>query len=215
MKELAPGIKQLKSSPKDSINSYLVGDVLIDAGGFWQAKSILKQLEGTSLSAHLITHGHFDHDGASKAVKEKFAVPVMAGELDVEAIEKGKQVGRIPGLGEKFLPSAPKVKVDRALKEGDEIAGFQVLFTPGHSPGHVSYWRESDRVLFCGDVMWGYNPFTMRKGVREPFPILSPDPKRNRESARRLADLRPELVCFGHGPPLRDPEVFAAAVAKI
>ena len=106
-------------------------------------------------------------------------------------------------------------KVDRALKEGDEVAGFEVLFTPGHSPGHVSYWRERDRVLVCGDVMWGYNPFLMRGDVREPFPLVSPDPKLNRQSARRLAELRPEVVCFGHGPVLRDPDRFAAAVAKL
>jgi glyoxylase-like metal-dependent hydrolase (beta-lactamase superfamily II) len=107
------------------------------------------------------------------------------------------------------------VKVDRALREGDEVAGFVVLDTPGHSPGHVSFWRESDRVLLCGDVMWGYNPFTFQKGVRDPFDLVSPDPDLNRDSARRLAELRPEVVCFGHGPVLRDPDVFAAAVAKL
>jgi glyoxylase-like metal-dependent hydrolase (beta-lactamase superfamily II) len=90
-----------------------------------------------------------------------------------------------------------------------------VLSTPGHSPGHISFWRESDQTLICGDVMWGYNPFTMTGGPREPYTPLSPDPKLNRESARRLAALRPELVCFGHGPPLRNPQVFADAVAKL
>jgi glyoxylase-like metal-dependent hydrolase (beta-lactamase superfamily II) len=58
------------------------------------------------------------------------------------------------------------------------------------------------------------DPFTMRKAITDPYAALSPDPKLNRESAKRLADLRPELVCFGHGPPLRDPDKFAAAVAK-
>jgi hypothetical protein len=72
--------------------------------------------------------------------------------------------------------SAP---VARALTEGDEVAGFTVLDTPGHSPGHVSYWRESDRVLVCGDVMWGYNPFLLKSGVREPYPFVSPDPHQN------------------------------------
>lgn len=214
MEQLAPGVKRLKGTPKDAINSYLVEDVLIDSGAFFSQRSILKQLEGVSLSAHAITHAHFDHDGAAAAVAKRHGVPVWIGEKDVEAAERGKQIGHVPGLGERFLPSAAKVSIDRALKEGDEVAGFVVLDTPGHSPGHVSYWRESDRVLLCGDVMWGFNPFTLRKGVREPYAMLSPDPQLNRESARRLADLRPELVCFGHGPPLRDPDVFAAAVAR-
>jgi len=90
-----------------------------------------------------------------------------------------------------------------------------VLDTPGHSPGHVSYWRESERVLVCGDVMWGYNPFLLRSGVREPYSFVSPDPELNRASARRLATLEPTLVCFGHGPPLRDPAAFAHAVERL
>jgi hydroxyacylglutathione hydrolase len=87
--------------------------------------------------------------------------------------------------------------VARTLAEGDDVAGFIVLDTPGHSPGHVSYWRESDRVLVCGDVMWGYNPFLLKPGIREPYHWASPDPQRNRASARRLAELEPALVCFG------------------
>jgi hypothetical protein len=52
-------------------------------------------------------------------------------------------------------------------------------------------------------------------GMREPFGSFSPDPARNRESARRLAALEPALVCFGHGKPLRDPQAFSAFVAKL
>lgn len=215
MRELAPGVQQLNGSPKNGINAYLVGDVLIDSGAPWTAKKVADQLEGVELSAHAITHAHFDHYGGSAVVCSRFNVPFWAGAKDVAAVERGKQVGHFPGLGDKFVPAAKAVEVDRALEEGDEVAGFEVLFTPGHAPGHVSYWRESDRVLLCGDVMWGMNPFTFRKVIRDPFVILSPDPKLNRESAKRLADLRPELVCFGHGPPLRDPDKFASAVARV
>jgi glyoxylase-like metal-dependent hydrolase (beta-lactamase superfamily II) len=63
--------------------------------------------------------------------------------------------------------------------------------------------------------MWGYNPFLLSGSIREPYPFVSPDARRNRESARRLATLEPELVCFGHGPPLRDPARFSAAVGKL
>lgn len=215
MQQLAPGVMQLDGRPKNSINSYLVEDVLIDSGAFFSQGAILKQLEGVSLSAHAITHAHFDHVGAAAAVAERHGVPVWIGEKDASAVERGKQIGHIPGLGEKYLPSAAKVAVDRVLKEGDVVAGFTVLDTPGHSPGHVSFWRESDKVLICGDVMWGYNPFTMRGRPRDPFALLSPDPKLNRQSARRLAELRPELVCFGHGPPLRDPDRFVDAVSRL
>ena len=54
----------------------------------------------------------------------------------------------------------PRRPVDRALREGDEVAGFTVLDVPGHSPGHLAYWRESDRVVVLGDVFFGINPLT-------------------------------------------------------
>jgi hydroxyacylglutathione hydrolase len=88
------------------------------------------------------------------------------------------------------------------LKEGDEVAGFQVLDTPGHSAGHVSFWRESDRVLVVGDVFFNNHILTTRRGLREPVRIFTVDPARNRESMRRLAELDPAVALFGHGPPL-------------
>ena len=96
--------------------------------------------------------------------------------------------------------------VARALHEGDDLGhGFVVLETPGHSDGHVAFWRESDRTLVAGDVLFNMNVLTTVPGLHEPPRILTRDPRRNRESARRLAALEPELVLFGHGPPLRDP----------
>lgn len=104
----------------------------------------------------------------------------------------------------RILPG-PGHPVDRRLREGDEVAGFRVLDTPGHSAGHISLWRESDRTLICGDVFTNINTSTGLPGLHEPRPYFTPDPQRNRESMRRLAALEPALVCFGHGRPLRDP----------
>jgi hypothetical protein len=103
--------------------------------------------------------------------------------------------------------------VARALREGDDLGhGFAVLETPGHSDGHVAFWRESDRTLVAGDVLFNMHVLTTVPGLREPPTILTRDPQRNRESARRLAALEPELVLFGHGPPLRDPVALKAFV---
>ena len=99
----------------------------------------------------------------------------------------------------------PPHPVARRLNEGDEVAGFKVLHVPGHSDGHVALWRESDRALVVGDVLTNVNMRTGRTELHEPQTFFTPDPARNRESARRLAELEPALVCFGHGPPLRDP----------
>jgi glyoxylase-like metal-dependent hydrolase (beta-lactamase superfamily II) len=108
------------------------------------------------------------------------------------------------------------VGVARSLREGDDLGhGFTVLETPGHSDGHVAFWRERDRTLVLGDVFLNLNVVTTVPGLHEPPRILTRDPRRNRESARRLAALEPELALFGHGPPLRDPAALTAFVAEL
>src|SRR2546423_842511 len=84
------------------------------------------------------------------------------------------------------------------------LMGDVVVDAPGHSAGHVAFWRESDRTLVLGDVLTNMDTITGVPGLHEPRPFFTPDPARNRESARRLAHLEPALVCFGHGAPLRD-----------
>ncbi len=211
MRQLTDGVWQLSGFPRDAINVYVLEDVLIDSGTGLDRRRVLRQLRGCELSAHALTHAHPDHYGSSRAVCRELRLPLWCGERDAEAVRRGRTVAR----GGVMLPAAPRCEVARELREGDEVAGFRVLDTPGHSPGHVSFWREADRVLVCGDVIWGRNPFSGSGPPREPFPIVSPDPDENRRSARRLAALAPALVLFGHGAPLRDPERFAEVVAKL
>ena len=211
MRELADGVWQLACFPPNSVNVYVLGDVLIDAGLAFDRRRILRQVAGRGITAHALTHAHLDHFGSSHAVCEYLGIPLWCGAADLPAVQAGRMVLH----GGRTIPAARAHPVARALAEGDEVAGFVVLDTPGHSPGHVSYWRESDRVLVCGDVMWGYNPFLLKAGIREPYHWASPDPERNRESARRLAGLEPALVCFGHGPPVRDPGAFTRAVQRL
>jgi hydroxyacylglutathione hydrolase len=211
VQQLADDVWHLSGFPPNAVNVYVIGDVLLDAGLAIDRRRILRQLQGRTIAAHALTHAHLDHYGSSHAICTQLDIPMWCGADDVAAVEAGKLVAR----GGRMVPAAKAHPIARALREGDEVAGFTVLDTPGHSPGHVSYWRESDRTLLCGDVMWGFNPFTLRGPIREPFLSLSPDPRRNRESARRIVELDPALVCFGHGPPLRDPAKLAAAVAKL
>jgi glyoxylase-like metal-dependent hydrolase (beta-lactamase superfamily II) len=220
MEEVSPGLWRVPLAPLDSMNAYLLGDVLVDSGPRFSAGRLLAALEGHAVEAHAVTHGHFDHVGASHAVCEHFRVPLWCGEGDREAIESGDLSGILPRprswvarVGKTL--AGPSHAVVRTLEEGDEVGGFTVVECPGHTPGHVAFWRESDRVLVLGDVAFNRNPVTFRKGLTEPFRAATTDPGLNRDSARRLAALDPAIVCFGHGPPLRDPRQFQDFVSRL
>ncbi len=218
MKQLADGLYQLSGFPPNAINVYLAEDVLIDAATKQAKGRITRQLRGRTVTAHALTHAHPDHQGSSHAICERMKIPLWCGEGDVHAmqtpgaISNSQAPGWLNSFQERFWTGPPH-PVARPLKEGDEVAGFTVLEVPGHSIGHVAYWRESDRTLILGDVLNGMNLMTGRRGLQEPPSVFTPDPARNRQSARRLAALEPELVCFGHGPPLRDPQELADFIA--
>lgn len=219
MKQLADDLYLLRGFPPNGINVYLMGDVLIDAATRHATRRILRQLRGRTVTAHALTHAHPDHQGASHAVCETLGIPLWCGERDVQAMETGQVVAGQPSSPLNRLIAAvwpgPPHSVARPLKEGDAAAGFAVLEVPGHSAGHVAYWREADRTLICGDVFNNMNLITGIPGLHEPPAIFTPDPARNRESMRRLAALEPRLVCFGHGPPLRDPAKLRAFADKL
>jgi len=219
VKQLADGLWQLRGFPPNAINVYLMGDVLVDAGTKLAYRRILRQARGHVVGAHALTHVHPDHQGSSHAVCEALRVPLWCPEGDVAAMEDGDLLSRMPDafinrIHDKLMTGPPH-PVDRALREGDEAAGFQVLDVPGHSAGQVAYWRESDGTLICGDVLNGMSLVTGIPGLHEPPRDFTADPARNRDSARRLAALDPSLVCFGHGPALRDTRRFVDFVERL
>jgi glyoxylase-like metal-dependent hydrolase (beta-lactamase superfamily II) len=217
VKQLADGLYQLSGFPPNAINVYLMSDVLVDAGTRHSGRRILRQLRGHRVAAHALTHVHPDHQGASKEVCETLGIPLWCGEHDVRAMET-RDFGQPPHLVNRVIERAwagPPRPVDRPLREGDEVGGFVVLDVPGHSPGHVAFWREADRALVLGDVLNNMNVLTGLPGLYEPKRIFTADPQRNRQSARRLAELEPALACFGHGAPLRNPRKISEFVAGL
>jgi hydroxyacylglutathione hydrolase len=217
VKQLADGLYQLSGFPPNGINVFLMGDVLVDAGTRHSGRRIFRQLKGRRVAAHALTHVHPDHQGASREVCEQLGIPLWCGERDVRAMET-RDFGQSDHWVNRMIERAwagPPREVDRALREGDEVAGFTVIDVPGHSAGHVAFWREADRALVVGDVLNNMNVLTGIPGLHEPLKIFTADPARNRESARRVAELEPALVCFGHGPPLRNPRKLGRFVAGL
>ena len=220
MKQLADGVWQLSGFPPNSINVFVIEDVLIDASTRYATRRILRQVKDHKLSAHALTHAHPDHQGASHNVCERLGIPFWVGEGDADAAETPNLIGeRQPDhfMAQFFFKTCtgPGHPVDRKLVEGDEVAGFKVLHVPGHSAGHVAFWRESDRVLIAGDDFNSANPLTGIPGLRLPYDFFTPDPAQNRRSAKRLGELEPKLVLLGHGPPYRDTKKFVDFCAAL
>jgi glyoxylase-like metal-dependent hydrolase (beta-lactamase superfamily II) len=218
MREVADGVVQLRSSPL-SPNVHVAGDVVVDAGTRLGARRILGQLRGRAPRALVLTHVHPPPQGAAHALCTRLELELWCGRGEVATAESGQTARAQPDHWfnpvQQRLFAGPGHPVARALGEGDEVAGFTVLEVPGHAPGHIALWRESDRTLLLGDVLNHQNVWTGRTGLHEPPALFTPDPARNRESARRLAALRPRTALFSHGPPLRDPDALERFVETL
>jgi glyoxylase-like metal-dependent hydrolase (beta-lactamase superfamily II) len=197
-----------------------LGEVLVDSGTRFAAQRILRRLRGRTISTHALTHVHPDHQGSSHAICKSLGIPLWCGDSDAEAMETaGEVMARMPRhwlsgtIGRLWI--GPPHPVSRRLHEGDRVGSFTVIETPGHTVGHISYWREADGILVVGDVVCNLNIYNGRVMLREPERIFTLDPARNRASARRLGELEPELICFGHGPPLRDTARFVKYVNRL
>ncbi len=190
------------------INMYLVDDVLVDAGIRSDQKRILKAIKHYPVTKHVLTHVHPDHQGASHAVCSARDIPLLCSEKEVQAMESGNLEGQIPeNLITKFQHifwTGAGHPVEKGLVEGDSAGSFTVIETPGHSPGHLSFWREKDRTLIVGDVARNINFMTLQEELAEPPAMFTIDEEMNRQSLRKLADLNPKTVLFGHGRPILD-----------
>ena len=213
LEPVAPGVWLLPLAPRYALNVYVVGDVLVDAGLRSSAPRILEALRGHELHAHLLTHAHPDHQGASAELCRRLDLPLWVGVHDRAAAEEGRFSNgyddvRAPLFRLADPLAGPGHPVDRDLREGDRVAGFEVIETPGHTPGHLSLWRASDGVVILGGVASHRNPLGLRRGLHPSSRLFTGDRAENLRSIRRIAALRPRLVCFGHGPPLLDGERF-------
>jgi glyoxylase-like metal-dependent hydrolase (beta-lactamase superfamily II) len=223
------------------VNVYLygrpdVGDrnwVLIDAGipGPGSADRIIAAAAerygpGARPSAIVLTHGHFDHVGTLRTLVERWDVPVYAHALELPYLAGSRSYpppdptvgGGAMSLMSPLYPRGPfhfEGRVEALPEDGSVpgMPGWRWIHTPGHSPGHVSLWREEDRSLIAGDAFVttknesAMAVLTWQPLVHRPPAYFTPDWASARGSVERLAALEPELAATGHGPPMRGPEM--------
>jgi glyoxylase-like metal-dependent hydrolase (beta-lactamase superfamily II) len=220
VKLLAPDVWRLKQFPAPSVNVYLAGSVLIDAGTRWDRRRIFAEIEDRELSMLALTHVHPDHQGVAKDVCEASDIPLACHADDVEAMEGRRPVQEAHADHPvnrviKRIWQGPPHKVNQILQEGDEVVGFRVVHAPGHARGEVIFFRDSDRVAICGDVIRNMSYATGLPGIKEPPGIFTYDPAENRRSIRKLAALDPALILPGHGPAVTDIGAFERFVAAL
>jgi hydroxyacylglutathione hydrolase len=137
--ELAPGLALARGGPGRTLNVYLLGDVVVDSGVRWSRLRLARQLAGRRLTAHALTHAHFDHAGCSAWLCHTLGMPLWCGAGDAAAITSGhvdthgsSWVNRL----QRTLAPVTAHPVTRIPREGDLVAAFKVLEVRG--PGALA-----------------------------------------------------------------------------
>jgi glyoxylase-like metal-dependent hydrolase (beta-lactamase superfamily II) len=232
-KDGIPAASDIYSFTVQIVNVVFVGQpgqpndwVLVDAGMPRSADTILQAAEarfgtGCRPKAIVLTHGHFDHVGAVVQLAERWNVPVYAHALELPYLT-GQSAYPEPdpsvegGLIAKISAYFPNDPVDlgervRTLPANGSIPdmpGWRWIHTPGHAPGHVSLFRERDRVLIAGDAFITvkqdsfYKVLTQKREIHEPPRYYTTDWQAAKDSVARLEALKPQIAVTGHGEPM-------------
>lgn len=221
MHQIAQDVFQIPLMPRNSINCYIIEDTLVDSGIRSSYRIIKKTLQQISVNQHVLTHAHADHQGCSDLLCTAFSIPLLCHPNEVSRTETGMVTNDYPNpqnwvskFQQKYWAGQGH-PVEKTIVENDRIGNFRVIETPGHSEGHISLFREQDGVLILGDAATNMNLFTTRSGLHLPPDMFTSDQHQNIQSLQKLAKLHPAIICFGHGPIMRNTnQEFEKFVAK-
>jgi hydroxyacylglutathione hydrolase len=206
--EVYPGIHQIQRVS----NSYLVVDediMLVDTGLPGNSSKIIDYVQNTlkrdphDIKTIILTHHHLDHVGSVEKLKKITGASVAAHKLDAGYINGTKSrpgpfLLRTATNIMKMVSRTKPVKPDILLKDGDVIKGYQVIHTPGHTPGSICLYNPENRVIFVGD-----NFRRSKDGnIEGPVPKYTPDMDLAKNSIKKLGDLNIDVILTGHNLPL-------------
>ncbi|WP_299742395.1 MBL fold metallo-hydrolase [uncultured Rossellomorea sp.] len=208
--------------------------VLIDCGMPHSKQKIMEAAEERfghrgKPQAIVLTHGHFDHVGSLEPLLEEWDVPVYAHEREIPYLNGERNYPKGDptvdgGLVSELSPFYPHHGIDvsdrlHVLPESGEVPfmqGWKWVHTPGHTPGHISLYRELDGVLIVGDAFVTvkqeslYRVVLQTKEISGPPRYFTMDWKAAKESVATLSNLNPKVVVTGHGEAMAGKELEGA-----
>jgi hydroxyacylglutathione hydrolase len=216
---VAPGVWVMRGGrPRRVMNVYLLADdsgvTLFDAGVEEMTDWIAEAADRMGgVKRVVLGHAHEDHRGAAPGL----GAPVICHPDEVQYAESPGPTSyfRLHRLEKPLFRTAyPRllkewdggpVTIADTIEEGDAVAGFEVKHFPGHAPGLIGLWRESDRLALVSDTLYTLDPQTITGRFcppRLPHPAFNQDTEQARASLRKLAALEPRTVWAGHADPV-------------
>ncbi|HZQ55685.1 MAG TPA: MBL fold metallo-hydrolase [Bryobacteraceae bacterium] len=226
MREIARDVAAIKTLIS---NAYLVGEpgswILLDTLTPGNARRIKEAAEarfgpGAKPQCIVLTHGHFDHAGSARSLADYWGVNVYAHRLELPYLTGRSGYPPLDPTAPGFFSAMSRLFPSSTVNLGSRVMildtdrplpwvhGWDCHFTPGHSPGHLSFFKKEERILLAGDAVTTMNLdslfdtlATRQQICRPPVPGTT-NWIQARESVRKLAALRPDVIGAGHGKPM-------------